>query len=205
MYILLSGYHPFDVYGDLPEHELLEKIISVSYDFDDPVWSNVSEEAKILIKGLLQYEPNKRMSLTQYLDSHWITGKDAKEDHNSVVVERIAKFNVGKQHFRTLIVAKLASNKFKASLSRSRRSPSISAQPHIDKSQQHSSQDHHHHHQHHQNQQSTHTHIAHRTHTQEELNLRNKIISDEEDTVRDYEVIHTAVYIHIFHIQVSLV
>jgi hypothetical protein len=39
MYILLSGYHPFDVYGEMPEPELLQKIITCSYDFDDPVWS----------------------------------------------------------------------------------------------------------------------------------------------------------------------
>lgn len=178
MYILLSGYHPFDVYGDLPEHELLQKIISVQYDFDDPVWEHVSNEAKTLIQGLLQYEPSKRMSLTQYLNSEWITGHTATAVHNNVVAERIAKFNVGKQHFRTLIVAKLASNKFKASLSRSRqtRSPSISGHDGKDK----------------QNEKDR-SQAAHHTQRSQDaaaaaVARRQASGEDDDDALKDYEV-----------------
>ena len=42
----LSGYHPFDEYGDLSEPELLEKIIACDYNFDDPVWEEISDARK---------------------------------------------------------------------------------------------------------------------------------------------------------------
>lgn len=137
MYILLSGYHPFDVYGEMPEPELLQKIITCSYDFDDPVWATVSQSAKDLIKGLLQLDPAKRLSLDSYLNSDWIRqgnpqvsadGTDASgtgglplkstlpDANNTLVVERLAKFGVGKTKFRAVGKAVVASNKFKASL-----------------------------------------------------------------------------------------
>jgi serine/threonine protein kinase len=119
-YILLSGYHPFDVYGEMPEPELLQKIITCSYDFDDPVWEQCSEEAKSLIRGCLQLDPAKRISLSSFLSSPWITGeKAASAVPLPIVADRLSKFATTRNGFRTLVVAKLASNKFKASLSRS--------------------------------------------------------------------------------------
>ena len=121
MYILLSGYHPFDVYGECPEPELLHKIISCSYDFDDPVWEGISDSAKELIRGLLVLDPAKRLSIDKFLESPWIAeGRGAGQQHNQLLVERLAKFSVGKSKFRALVVAKIASNKFKASISRSK-------------------------------------------------------------------------------------
>ena len=38
----LAGYHPFDVYGETPEPELLRKIQAGHFDFDDEVWTQVS-------------------------------------------------------------------------------------------------------------------------------------------------------------------
>lgn len=120
MYILLSGYHPFDVYGEMPEPELLQKIVTCSYDFDDPVWESISLDAKELIKGLLVVDPNKRLTLEKFLSSAWVSGACAEKPMNPMIIERLSKFSVGRQKFRTLVVAKLASNKFKASISRSK-------------------------------------------------------------------------------------
>ena len=122
-YILLSGYHPFDVYGECPEPELLQKIITCQYDFDDPVWVNISQSAKDLIKGLLVLDPSKRISLDYYLNSPWLNeGTQVSDANNSLVVERLSKFSVGKTKFRALAATLIASNKFKASLSKSRAS-----------------------------------------------------------------------------------
>lgn len=121
MYILLSGYHPFDVFGDCAEPELLQKIITCSYDFDDPVWETISQSAKDLIRNLLVLDPSKRLSLDAYLASPWINdGKDVSAANNTLVVERLSKFSVGKTKFRTLVMLKIASNKFKASISKSK-------------------------------------------------------------------------------------
>jgi len=121
MYILLSGYHPFDCFGDLPEPELLQKIMACAYDFDDPVWVDISDQAKSLIRGLLVLDASKRLSLDAYLSSAWIREETVVKDApNPLVVERLSKFSVGRTKFRALVVAKMASNKFKASLSKSR-------------------------------------------------------------------------------------
>jgi hypothetical protein len=128
MYILLSGYHPFDVYGECPEPELLQKIMACSYDFDDPVWTNVSPDAKKLIKGLLQLDPSKRLSIDEFLASPWITqgqqpspvdGSGPSSSPNPLVAERMKRFAA--KQFRTMAKVVVASAKFKASLSRSKR------------------------------------------------------------------------------------
>lgn len=96
MYILLSGYHPFDVYGDLNEKDLMQKIQDCQYDFDDPVWTSVSQNAKDLIKALLQTDTEKRMTLEDYLKSPWITGENASTARTTVVAERLKNFNESK-------------------------------------------------------------------------------------------------------------
>lgn len=51
LYVMLGGYPPF--YGD-NDIEVFEQVINYSYDFDDEVWEEVSEDAKDLIRGLLK-------------------------------------------------------------------------------------------------------------------------------------------------------
>jgi serine/threonine protein kinase len=68
----LSGYHPFDVFGDLPEAELICKIQECDYTFDDPIWNDVSASAKQVIASLLQTDPEKRISLESLLRTDWI-------------------------------------------------------------------------------------------------------------------------------------
>eukprot|EP01083_Nonionella_stella_P159812 521805_1 len=76
MFILLSGYHPFDVYGELGEAQLMRRIIRCKFDFDDNVWKDVSKEAKQLIKSLLEVDPKKRLGLGEFLETPWIKGKE---------------------------------------------------------------------------------------------------------------------------------
>ena len=127
MYILLCGYHPFDCYGDLPEPELLDKIMKVEYEFEDPVWDTVSDQAKQLIRRLLRYKPEERMSLTEYLQSEWITGSAASSATTSstVIAVRLSKMN--HRAFRAVVTAKVAAKKFRASISKSPRTPTATS------------------------------------------------------------------------------
>ncbi len=43
-YYRLSGYHPFDTYGDLPEPEVIRNVRAAKYDFNDSIWQTISEE-----------------------------------------------------------------------------------------------------------------------------------------------------------------
>ena len=126
MFILLCGYHPFDCYGDLPEPELLDKIMKVDYEFEDAVWDTVSEQAKQLIRGLLRYKPDERLSLADYLQSEWITGAAAASSAtNTVVAARLSKMTG--RAFRAVVTAKVAAKKFRASISKSPRTPTATS------------------------------------------------------------------------------
>jgi len=74
LYILLCGYPPF--YADNAP-ALFKKIMDVQYDFDDPSWDDVSEDAKNLIKALLVKEPKSRLTAPQVLDHPWVKGDTA--------------------------------------------------------------------------------------------------------------------------------
>eukprot|EP01024_Parvocaulis_polyphysoides_P047334 TRINITY_DN4487_c2_g1_i2.p1 TRINITY_DN4487_c2_g1~~TRINITY_DN4487_c2_g1_i2.p1 ORF type:complete len:360 (-),score=82.51 TRINITY_DN4487_c2_g1_i2:358-1437(-) len=69
LFILLSGYSPFD---DENDAVLFQKIREGDYDADDPIWDEVSEEAKDLVSKLLNVNADKRLSAEQALKHPWI-------------------------------------------------------------------------------------------------------------------------------------
>lgn len=83
MYILLCGFHPFDVYGNASEQRLVQAIVSCKFDFEDPAWTSISQEAKSLITQLLRVGPDERLTLDNFLASPWIQGyASEKQIHN---------------------------------------------------------------------------------------------------------------------------
>ncbi|KAK9820338.1 hypothetical protein WJX72_009178 [[Myrmecia] bisecta] len=69
LFILLSGYSPFD---DENDAVLFEKIKSGEYDADDPIWDNVSDSAKDLVARLLVVDASQRLSAAQALAHPWM-------------------------------------------------------------------------------------------------------------------------------------
>jgi len=68
-YVVLCGFPPF--YGKT-QANLFEKILNADYDFPDPEWTNISEEAKDFIKHLLVLDIEKRYTTKQCLDHPWL-------------------------------------------------------------------------------------------------------------------------------------
>jgi serine/threonine protein kinase len=56
--------------------ELFDKILSVTFDFPDPEWTNVSANAKDFIKNLLVKDPKQRYTAEQALQHAWIKVRD---------------------------------------------------------------------------------------------------------------------------------
>lgn len=81
LYIFLSGFPPF---YDKNEQVLFKKILSGSFNFDDPVWEDISDKAKDLIKKLLVKDVNLRYSATQALAHSWFT---EELEHNQPLQE----------------------------------------------------------------------------------------------------------------------
>ena len=54
MYLLLCGYPPFNGHND---NAIMEKVKSAEINFISEEWKYVSEEAKTLLKKLLERDP----------------------------------------------------------------------------------------------------------------------------------------------------
>jgi len=78
-YILLCGFPPF--WGE-SQGELFDKILSVSFDFPDPEWTNVSQDAKDFISHLLVKDPAERFTAKQCNEHKWIKGSTNKAAAN---------------------------------------------------------------------------------------------------------------------------
>ena len=71
MFTLLSGYPPFYPKNTKSIHDLFADIRKGRFAFDGEVWQDVSESAKDLIVGLLNVDPDKRLSAEQALSHPW--------------------------------------------------------------------------------------------------------------------------------------
>ncbi|XP_038666743.1 MAP kinase-activated protein kinase 2-like [Scyliorhinus canicula] len=73
MYILLCGYPPFYSNHGLAISPGMKKRIRMGqYEFPNPEWSDVSEEAKDLIRKVLKTDPTERMTITEFMNNPWI-------------------------------------------------------------------------------------------------------------------------------------
>jgi serine/threonine protein kinase len=114
MFILLSGYHPFDVYGDLPEPKLLKNVRSGRFDFNDEAWNDISEAPKELIRKLLKVDAKERMSLKDFLKSEWISSEGgSKNKQLDKTLERMQRFNAIRKKFRGIVLMIAASERMR--------------------------------------------------------------------------------------------
>uniref|UniRef100_A0A182Y9F4 non-specific serine/threonine protein kinase n=1 Tax=Anopheles stephensi TaxID=30069 RepID=A0A182Y9F4_ANOST len=73
MYILLCGFPPFySNQGLAISPGMKARIRTGQYDFPNPEWKKVSQAAKDLIKGMLNVEPEKRLTIEQVMMNPWI-------------------------------------------------------------------------------------------------------------------------------------
>ncbi|PIO72952.1 immunoglobulin I-set domain protein [Teladorsagia circumcincta] len=69
-YILLSGLSPFAGEND---EETLKNVKKCDWNMDDPIFNQVSENAKDFIRKLLVAEPSKRMTIHEALNHPWLS------------------------------------------------------------------------------------------------------------------------------------
>ena len=73
LYFLLSGKTPFH---DSTQSKSLERIKACRYNFEDPFWLNISDQAKDLISKMLVLDPNYRLNVDQILQHPWVLNLD---------------------------------------------------------------------------------------------------------------------------------
>jgi len=77
LYILLSGVHPYQI---ADEDKMLDNIEDgVWPGWKGSSWDQISEPAKTLIRGMMEPNPQKRLTLNQCLECPWIAGAAPKE------------------------------------------------------------------------------------------------------------------------------
>lgn len=91
-YVLLCGFSPF---LSSTQTGLFEKIIKCEYDFPDPEWTNISEEAKDFIRHLLIKDPDQRWTASQCKEHPWLTTNVAGTTSlaNGKIGDKMAAYN----------------------------------------------------------------------------------------------------------------
>lgn len=71
--IRLCGFPPFYSNHGLAISPGMKKRIRLGqFDFPNPEWRNVSDQAKKLIQGMLSVDPAKRLTIDQVMRNQWI-------------------------------------------------------------------------------------------------------------------------------------
>jgi len=91
-YVLLCGFSPF---LSSTQTGLFEKIIKCEYDFPDPEWTNISEEAKDFIRHLLVKDPKDRWTAKQCKQHPWLSGSFGAADSlaGGKIADKMAAYN----------------------------------------------------------------------------------------------------------------
>jgi len=90
-YVLLCGFSPF-----LSSNQtgLFEKIMKAEYDFPDPEWTHISEQAKDFIKKLLVKDRKIRYTASQCLAHPWLNGENGTADlANGAISDKMRNYN----------------------------------------------------------------------------------------------------------------
>ena len=69
LYTMLCGFPPF---YDESIDTLTEKVAKGQYTFLSPWWDHISDDAKDLVKHLLEINPKKRYTINQFLAHPWL-------------------------------------------------------------------------------------------------------------------------------------
>eukprot|EP00929_Paragymnodinium_shiwhaense_P035280 TRINITY_DN19066_c0_g1_i1.p1 TRINITY_DN19066_c0_g1~~TRINITY_DN19066_c0_g1_i1.p1 ORF type:complete len:583 (+),score=172.30 TRINITY_DN19066_c0_g1_i1:168-1916(+) len=95
MFLLLCGYPPF--HGNTND-ETIEQVRLGILHFEQEDWQSTSEEGKELLRHLLEYREERRLSAAQALESQWFSDlgveNAAVPKANSKLVQNMQKFKV---------------------------------------------------------------------------------------------------------------
>mmetsp|Transcript_7297 Transcript_7297/g.10327 ORF Transcript_7297/g.10327 Transcript_7297/m.10327 type:complete len:565 (-) Transcript_7297:188-1882(-) len=67
-FVLLSGEKPF---YHRKRRRVIDRIMRCDYNFDNPIWKSISDEAKDFVSSLIEMDPKKRLTAQQALNHKW--------------------------------------------------------------------------------------------------------------------------------------
>ncbi|RHY17830.1 hypothetical protein DYB25_006494 [Aphanomyces astaci] len=73
LFVVLAGYHPFDVASELSDAAVRLAILQGDFDFNHAAsWAHISDDAKDLIRRLIVVDPAARLTAEQVLAHPWL-------------------------------------------------------------------------------------------------------------------------------------
>lgn len=111
LYIMLTGVHPFDLYGDATEEEIEQLVLSGKKPplRKSPITAHLSQDAIALIEQLLQREPSKRLTADELLVHPWVRGETARTSKMQDIDKRLAAFRLFKTRLEAKVFAGMVS------------------------------------------------------------------------------------------------
>lgn len=79
LFIMLSGKPPF---GGKANKEIIDNVLTGSYNYNNPVWENISDSAKDLIDKLLNKQADERLTAEEAYNHPWLATQREKEFKN---------------------------------------------------------------------------------------------------------------------------
>lgn len=113
LYILLCGYPPF--YDENNNNAVIFKQIKAgAYTFADPYWTDISQEAKDIVRSLLTVDPKKRVTCEGVFESAWMK-KDAEamKLHLPHFADNMKKYNL-RRKFKGAVLGIMAKTRLSA-------------------------------------------------------------------------------------------
>jgi serine/threonine protein kinase len=93
LYIMLMGFHPFDVDCDRSDEEVAAAIQKNPLPpMDEMYVGHLSESAKDLIRRLMESDPDKRMTAYELMHHEWVQGETATTEKIEDSDKRLSKF-----------------------------------------------------------------------------------------------------------------
>ncbi|KAJ3671445.1 hypothetical protein LUZ60_007524 [Juncus effusus] len=92
LYILLSGIPPF---WAETEAEIFKQILKGKLDFESEPWPLISDDAKDLVRKMLERDPSRRLKAHEVLRHPWINDDNVAPDRplDSAVLSRLKQFS----------------------------------------------------------------------------------------------------------------
>lgn len=91
MYILLCGYAPFTGETD---KDIMNRVKTGKFVFLHEDWSGISKEAKDLIRKMLTYDQDDRISGEEAMRHEWFTKKKPGAIIDSRIMAKLSSFHV---------------------------------------------------------------------------------------------------------------
>jgi serine/threonine protein kinase len=111
LYVMLSGRMPFYGRNDV---EILRRTAQGKYAFPDREWKSISEDAKSLVKALLQVDPAKRLTARAALQHRWL---ETPTNNSAVPLENdLSGIHSSRRKFKKAIMAAVTVERMKAAI-----------------------------------------------------------------------------------------